>query len=331
MSAIEIAGLSVESRNRGSGWVHVARTPSGGSVRIPVVVVHGSSPGPVLVVDAATHGDESEGPLAVLQLLHDVNPDELRGTLVGVPVLNGPAFDAATRGNPLEIHSYDLNRSFPGEPNGSITQRVAAAYAESVLSHADAVVSLHGGGSVFYLDGFVIAPATADGLDLVKAMGWKRFTDSPDVALGRHRGTLTEVGVSMGIPAITVEMGGASHRSPRELDRTRESFVVGIRNVMLHYGMLDGEPVKPEVLWRIRKQNLRAANGGIVRVEAGLDIDVEVTSGDRIFQILNPLGEVIEEQSAPFAGRIIGLPGSPTTYPGRIVASVYVVVEEIRM
>jgi predicted deacylase len=152
--------------------------PSSGAIGIPVVVAHGTTDGPVVVVDAATHGDEYEGTLSLLHLMREVDPSHLRGTLIGVPVLNGPSFDAEVRGNPLERHHYDLNRAFPGEAAGSITQRIAAKYFTEIVKRANVVISLHGGGNVFYLDGFVVAHTTAgNSLELIKAWGWKRFTE----------------------------------------------------------------------------------------------------------------------------------------------------------
>jgi predicted deacylase len=250
--------------------------------------------------------------------------------LVAVPIMNGPSFDAETRGNPLERHFYDLNRSFPGEANGTITQRVAATYFDEIVRRSDAVVSLHGGGNVFYLDGFVIAHSTSgSSLDLIKAWGWRRFTDNPDVGIHPHEGTMHEKAADANVPSITVEMGGGSHRSPQHLRRAKTEFGRGLRNVMVHFGMLDGEPDRPSVLWKIRKQNSRVRDGGVIDLEEGIDIDVQVAKGQRLMTVYDALGAAVEEVTAPFAGRIMGLPASPMAYPGRIVASVYEVVDEI--
>lgn len=326
----EIAGLRVEPGTRGATWIRVARTPSSGIIGIPVVVLHGAREGPVLVVDAATHGDEYEGTLALLRLLRDTNPATLHGTLIGVPILNGAAFDAERRGNPLELHHFDLNRAYPGESGGSITQRIAAQYFSKVVRRANAVITLHGGGNVFYLDGFVIAHSTTgDNLELIKAMGWRRFTDTPDVAVNPYQGTLHEKCAEIGIPTITVEMGGGSHRSPDHLRRISGEFVRGMRNVMIHFGLIDAQPDRVESLWRIKKQNLRVNDGGIIDLPDDIDIDAPVRQGQLLMTVYDGLGDVVEEIHAPFDGRVMGLPASPLAYPGRIVTSVYQVVEEI--
>jgi len=312
--------------------LEIGKSVAGNTIGIPLVVLHGASDGPVLVVDAATHGDEVEGPLALLELLRATDPTKMKGTLVGVPGLNIEALEAVTRGNPFEIHHYDLNRSYPGERDGSITERIAALYLENVVKRADACLALHGGGTPFYLDGFVIAQdAGGNSLELVRAIGWKRFTDSPDTSVGSgsYKGNLTSYCREYGIPSLTVEMGGASFRAPSQLDRTKREFIRGIRNVMIHYGLIEGKPDRPSTLWRISKKNFRANNGGIISLEEGIDADVEVKKGQKLLTIFDIFGNVVEEHEAPFDGRVMGLPGSPVTYPGRIVASVYKVVEEI--
>jgi len=331
-SLFQIGDLRVEPGTRAAGWLPIARMPSGGSMGIPVVVLRGAKEGPVVVVDAATHGDEYEGTLSLLRLLREVDPASLRGTLVGVPVLNGPSFDAEVRGNPRELHHFDLNRTFPGEAGGSITQRLAATYFNEVVRKAQVVVSLHGGGNVFYLDGFVIAhTVSGSSLDVIKAWGWKRFTDTPDVAVNPYQGTLHQKCSEIGIPSITVELGGGSHRSPEHLSRVTREFIRGLRNILIYYGVLEGRPERPDTIWKIKKQNLRVNNGGILELEEGIDIEAPVAKGQRLMTLFDPLGDVIEEITAPYEGRVMALPASPLAYPGRIVSSVYQVIEEIRV
>jgi hypothetical protein len=326
----EIAGLTVRPGTREAGWLEVARAPDGGIFGIPVVVLHGQTKGPVLVVDAATHGYEFEGTLSLLTLLRQTDPSTLRGTIVGVPVLNTPSFEAGTRGNPLEQHHYDMNRVFPGDAGGTITQRIAARYFKEIVKHASILVSLHGGGSSFYLDGFVIAySTTGNSLDLIKGWGWRRFTDNPDVGGNPYQGTLYEKAAGVGVPSITVELGGASHRLPEHLKWMKHEYLRGLRNIMIHFGMIDGQPDRPPTLWRIKKQNIRLNHGGIIDLDEGIDIDAPVQKGQRLLTVYDPLGNKLEEIVAPFDGRVMALPASPLAYPGRIVSSVYQVLEEI--
>ena len=111
---------------------------------------------------------------------------------------------------------------------------------------------------------------------------------------------------------------------------TRE-FIRGLRNILIYYGVLEGRPERPDTIWKIKKQNLRVNNGGILELEEGIDIEAPVAKGQRLMTLFDPLGDVIEEITAPYEGRVMALPASPLAYPGRIVSSVYQVIEEIRV
>lgn len=325
-----ISPITVQPGTVGTGWLEVARSPSGSTIGIPLVVLHGRQEGRTLLVDGATHGDEGEGPLALLSLIRDTDPQTLRGTLIVVPALNIPAFEAGARGNPMELHDYDLNRTFPGAVSGGITARVAARYAAEVAARADAVISLHGGGSVFVLAPYVIADLTVPGaMALVRAMGWARFTDNPEVGQSAHRGTLAGVCAARGIPALTAEMGGAGHRSPAHLREVVAEYLRGVRNVMIHLDMIDGTPRRPDRLARIAKHNFRANAGGLIELAHGIDLDAAVEESAVVMRISSLFGEVVEEVRAPYAGRVMGLPAGPVAYPGRIIGSIYKIEEEL--
>src|SRR5699024_10519340 len=96
-------------------------------------------------VDAGVHGDEYEGQEAVRRVVIGTRPDELRGTLVGIPCMNMPAFEAASRVSGLD-HA-NLNRIFPGDAAGTYSGRLAATFVERVVPAVDALVDLHTGGT----------------------------------------------------------------------------------------------------------------------------------------------------------------------------------------
>ncbi|MDQ7792928.1 MAG: M14 family metallopeptidase [bacterium] len=283
----------------------------------------------MLVVDAGIHGDEHEGVIALLELLRDMDPATLTGTLIGVPVLNGPAFEAGTRGNPSELHVYDMNRAFPGEQTGTITKRIAARYFEDVVKLATVHVSLHGGGGVFYHAGAVNVPILApEILRVVKSIGWQRYTDAPDSALSPLTGTLSQHCWDNGIPSVMMELGGASHRAPAQLTHVRDEFHRGLRNLMIACGLIEGHSRRSNPIHRIKKYNVKTNAGGVVVTRDWLDIEAEVEKGEVLCDILDYLGNLLEEVRSPLEGRVMGLPGSCLAYPGRIVASIYSVLDE---
>ena len=89
---------------------------------IPIIVVRGVEDGPTIWLNGATHGDEPEGPYSIFMTLRELDPLQMRGTVVAVPVMNVDAFTAGKRGNPLDGFTYDMNRCYPGRP-GWISNR----------------------------------------------------------------------------------------------------------------------------------------------------------------------------------------------------------------
>ena len=93
-----------------------------GSVMIPICVVRNGS-GPTALLTGANHGDEYEGPLALFDLARRLDPQDVSGTVIIVPAMNYPAFRSSTRTSPID--KGNMNRSFPGRPDGTVTQKIA--------------------------------------------------------------------------------------------------------------------------------------------------------------------------------------------------------------
>ena len=116
-------------------------------IRQTVLTVGGAEPGPLMVVSGGVHGDEWEGPLAVIRLFKELTPRSLQGTFVGLVVANVPAFDAAIHNSPID--GLSLNSVFPGDPEGSITRQIAYWMGQRFIGPSD-----------FYVD-FIPAVATS--------------------------------------------------------------------------------------------------------------------------------------------------------------------------
>jgi len=114
-----------------------------GNVMIPITVIRNGD-GPTALLTGANHGDEYEGPIALLDLALTLNHDTITGTVVIVPALNYPAYLAGTRTSPID-HG-NMNRSFPGKPDGSITEKIADYVHRTLIPMADIVLDFHSGG-----------------------------------------------------------------------------------------------------------------------------------------------------------------------------------------
>ncbi len=211
-----------------------------GRVRVPLYVACAVRSGPTVVAIGGTHGDEYEGPVGLKNLIRELDPARLAaGRLIVIPVLNVPAFRVARRDSPLD--GENMNRVFPGDANGTITQRIARFVTDEVLARADVVVDLHAGGT---------------GFEIIRCMSFHQIDDparyaefretallfgTPFVSIytgGMGTGLLTEEAEAMGKITIGSELGfGAS----TDLDGVRWAQG-GVRNVMRRYGLLD-EPI----------------------------------------------------------------------------------------
>lgn len=114
-----------------------------GAVMIPITVIQRGD-GPTVLLTGGNHGDEYEGPIALSKLATNLRAGDVSGRVIVVPFMNFPAFQAGTRTSPID--AGNLNRSFPGRPDGSVTERIADYFQRHLLPLADYVLDIHAGG-----------------------------------------------------------------------------------------------------------------------------------------------------------------------------------------
>ncbi len=283
----------------------------GRTLEIPVIVVHGARPGPRLWVNAGTHGDEAEGALALFMLLGELKPEELAGTLVAVPMLNPSAFIAGARGDPLDTFSYDLNRVYPGRGDGYATERLARAHWEAMLPNCDLQISIHSGGDHSYLSHMIFASENGHELAAAMGRGWRLVFGS---ATGS--GNPSSQLAAEGVPAITVELGGLCRTLTGELPAIAEEYVAALRNVMRHYGMVEG-PAEYEREWSLGHQvALLASAGGLFVGQPDLTFETPVAQGQVLGRIYTCYGDLAQEVTAPADGLVFGLRSRPQVRAG---------------
>jgi predicted deacylase len=175
----------------------------------------GAQPGPVLLLNGATHGDEYEGPTLLRQWAEDWRPKALRGTVVMVPVLNEGAFYAGLRANPAD--DVNLARAFPGEARGSVTQRLAHLFDTQLLAQATHYVDLHSAGRAYELlpwTGFITHEKSINRAQRAMAACFDAFWcwDGPFLP-----GRTLSAAYARHIAAIYVESRGTGDVDPRDL------------------------------------------------------------------------------------------------------------------
>jgi predicted deacylase len=310
---IEVGTARAAPGETARGAIPVMHTAGGGAVEIPLVVINGAKPGPVLWVDGAIHGDEPEGPLCCQILLREVSAADLAGTLVLVPAMNVAAFEAATRGNPLDTFSHDMNRIYPGRAEGYFTERVAHAHASWLTKVADMEISIHSGGSHSFLAQAMFVDERPESVELGTAMGpgWGCIMSSPNPS-----GNPMAVMAKAGKVGITVEYGGRSATSPEAFAKVGRTLADAILNVLRHYKMLPGEASYDSDRTKGSQQPLLAPASGLFIPEPGIAFLTPMKSGDSIARIVNLFGDELAVISAPADGMIFGLRALPNVTVG---------------
>lgn len=273
-------------------------------VSTPVLVVNGAVPGPTLCLTAAVHGDELNGIEMVRRVFHDIDPAKLAGALIGVPIVNVQGFRRGSRYLP---DRRDLNRYFPGNPNGSAGARIAYSLFNDIIVHCDALVDLHTGSferaNLPQLRADLRDP---DVVTLTHGFGAMVVLHSKPTV-----GTLRYAATMAGIPTLVVEAGGPSELEPAEVAHG----VKGIETLLTTLGMTrrsrlwgDPEPVYYRSTW------VRANNGGILLSDVSLGSTVR--KGDLLGSITDPMSNARTELRSPYSGRVIGLARNQVVMPG---------------
>ena len=252
-------------------------------VSTPVLVVNGSLPGPTLCLSAAVHGDELNGIEIVRRVLHDIEPDKLSGAIIGIPIVNVQGFRRGSRYLP---DRRDLNRYFPGNPNGSAAARIAHSFFTNVVGQCDALIDLHTGSfERANLPQIRADLRDPDVLTLTQGLGSMVILHSTPAV-----GTLRHAATRAGIPAVTLEAGGPSQL---ELDEVKLG-VKGIETLIHTLGMFKKRRMwgEPEPVY-YRSSWVRADNGGILLSNVGLGTTVR--KGDLLGTITDPMNNARSE------------------------------------
>lgn len=307
MAALKIAGMEVKPGERAQTMLHVTRTLRG-DLAVPVQVVNGANSGPVFALVCNVHGDEAMPLLAAIALKRELNPAQMRGAVVFLPVSNPVAFSDFRRESNEQRENTDLHRCFPGNARGSVTEMIAKVIADQVLAQADALCDLHSGGQGGRIHQRVDINEESTGT-----------VREQSLALGRAFGAgvvhvnflpkSTAVGHlnANGRPASGVEIGG-TYMSREMTDEFVARTVRGLRNQMKHLGILEGKPELPEKQYLFTRKERKESNptrGGYIvsyanRIE---DLGRRVKKDEKLGAVVDPYTmEESEELKAPCDG-----------------------------
>lgn len=211
-----------------------------GALMIPLcVVVNGD--GPTALLTGANHGDEYEGPIVLQELAATITPQDITGRLIILPYFNYPAFLNGTRTSPID--GGNMNRTFPGKPDGTPTEKIADYIQTQLLPLADITVDFHSGGKTLDFVPFAAAHILDDKQTELRCFAAMQAFNAPYSLQLRE---IDSVGMydsaveDMGKTLVTTELGGGGTATMKTTEVARK----GLRNVLIHAGIMRGEMVK---------------------------------------------------------------------------------------
>ncbi|MBS0210117.1 MAG: succinylglutamate desuccinylase/aspartoacylase family protein [Planctomycetes bacterium] len=277
----------------------------------------GHAAGPRLLITGGVHGDEFEPLATVRRLMHEFAPEQLRGQVTLVPVVNEPAFE---RGQRTADDDKDLARTCPGRDDGTITERIAAALAR-LIRDADYYIDLHTGGTVFQILALAGYTLHADRVVLERQRLMARAFNLPIVwgTSARLEGRSLSVARDANVSAIYVENGGGGTCDPRRVEQN----VQGCLNVARALGMLDGATAASQVRYVVEDDRDQSGHLQVQcnapcagYFEPAVTLGQTVERGQTIGHIVDPLGNRLAAITAYQAGTVLLLHSFPSVRVG---------------
>jgi uncharacterized protein len=335
---LKVGPVVASSGSVASGYASVGELADGVTqVQVPIVAINGRDDGPVVYLHAGSHGQETIYSVEMLRRLRaELDPGRLKGAIVAVPLANLLAHQFATRVAPHYAaregvpFAGDVHKLWPGDAKGSMTQRIVHLLWTEIACQADYAIDLHAVGepgipfTFMYRGGKRDAlgtPAWEKTLDMARAFGVTMVTTAPNPL------TLAGACLDAGKPALMIEMT----KSRMLDDATVAAALRGIRNVLVHLGMLEGtiEPqhdvaVVPGVHPAL--PTIRAERGGFIRFE--VECGRFIAAGTVIARTRDILGKEVEAIAMPADGYVMTFPpqswvGNQAVATGDLVADLF--------
>jgi uncharacterized protein len=335
---LKVGPVVASSGSVASGYASVGELADGVTqVQVPIVAINGRDDGPVVYLHAGSHGQETIYSVEMLRRLRaELDPGRLKGAIVAVPLANLLAHQFATRVAPHYAaregvpFAGDVHKLWPGDAKGSMTQRIVHFLWTEIVRQADCAIDLHAVGepgipfTFMYRGGKRDAagtPAWEKTLDMARAFGVTMVTTAPNPL------TLAGACLDIGKPALMIEMT----RSRMLDDATVATALLGIRNVLVQLGMVEGTVeaqrdivVVPGV--HATMPTIRAEHGGFIRFE--VECGKFVPAGTVIARTRDILGQEVEAIAMPADGYVMTFPpqswvGNQAVATGDLVADLF--------
>lgn len=322
-AAFTVAGVTAPPGTLASGEVQVpARGTDPGTV-IPFSILNGAKSGPVLTLVAGTHGAEYPPILALQRLRASIDPKTLSGTILMIHAANMPAFLGRAIYYTPGDHK-NLNRVFPGRPDGTISERIAFAITREFIERTEYLIDLHCGDANESLRPYLYWTVNADPplVERIRRLAAAFGMDHVILDAGRPKDPaaslyLENTAITRGKTALTIESGGMGQSDEESIVRIER----GVAGVLKHLGMRASgpDPVEP-IVYLGRNQVITSQHTGIFYPM--VEKSQTVAEGTLIGRVTDFFGRTLEDVRAPFAGEILYVIGTPPTTKGEPLAFV---------
>nr|XP_061809050.1 N-alpha-acetyl-L-2,4-diaminobutyric acid deacetylase-like [Nerophis lumbriciformis] len=253
-----------------------------GSLMIPLSVIRNGA-GPTALLTGANHGDEYEGPIVLQNLAHTLDPATINGRVIIVPVFNYPAFRAARRTSPID--QGNMNRAFPGRPDGTVTEKIADYFQRTLLPLADVVLDIHAGGKTLDFIPFAAAHVLADKTQQAACVAAMQAFNAPYSMMLLeidNAGMYDTAAEAQGRVFVSTELGGGGTTTASSVAIANK----GVRNFLIHAGILVGElALTPSINLDMPDGDyfVFSEHGGLI--EPMIDLGEQVQKGDAVARI----------------------------------------------
>ena len=318
---MDVFGQNITRGEKYTFKVPVASYPNGDPISLSIRVCRGMGDGPRIAMLGVQHGDEYSGMEIINRLLDEIDPANLSGSVVTVPVSNPLAFNTAGRITPPSVgyENLNMNRVWPGNPGGLLMERIVSEIWKNIVKDSDYIIDLHEGGKAF-MARYIHARGTSETEKLVGTENRKlyRWFGQGVPVLGGIRtrshmmGSLSIQAGLQGIPCISPELGGGGIL----WEELIQTGVQGVINILIGLDMVQEEPVGQHMIQHVALESTwpKSSQGGFMYNECELGDIVE--KNDVLGHLKDTTGNIIEKLRAPYKSVIFDTRFLPTVYPG---------------
>ncbi len=262
--------------------------------------IYGQSPGPTLLLNAAVHGNEVVGVEVIRKLVEKIDPCTLKGNILGIPIVNPLGFNFGDRWDPFD--RQDMNRVFPGDEKGTLTERIAYFFFKNIVPKADFIIDLH---SAEFPDEMIPhvrlrnnCPPDKGHWKFINSCGIDVIWQGPAIP-----GMLQVEAAKLEIKCLTLEIGAAGLINSNNV----KVGLTACENVMKIMGMIKGTAKIPnrQILLKSNEEWIRSPNGGIFKPD--IHLGQMVRKGQKIGDIMDPTSFNSENIFSPLDGIVTGI------------------------